>query len=181
MKRNFFDQLYQRYYKPQPKWAKGVINVLVVGGGAYLLWQWHQSSKEKKILDEAGQTADYATQELAALAKQGIVPSFSNSEYEALSQGLEQAMSGCGTDEDLIYQIFGYLKNKADVLKLITVFNIRYYMPCKWTNPQDYLLWQINPQRFPGGLSAWLRFDLTTNEIAKVNQIMAERGITYQF
>ena len=121
---NFYD----KYYASQPGVVKAVIAVGVAFGG-YKLYQYYQE-KEKQA--QLKLVIDYAADELSQLAQQGIVPSYSDSTFESFSQQLEGSMTGCGTDEEAIFNVFRQMKNEADPRKLIAAFAVRNYTPCQY-------------------------------------------------
>jgi hypothetical protein len=177
MKRTFYD----RYYKDQPPWAKGVINVVVVGGAALAIYSIVSSNKKKQDIADANKPSEAAALDLKALAAKGIKPTMYDSQYYVLSDGLVQAMTGCGTDEGMVYNIFSQLRNDADILKLVIAFGVRFYQPCVWTSPISYAIWQVNDKAYGGNLATWLSYDLTDSEVSKVNSIMTANGLSYQF
>lgn len=84
---------------------------------------------------------------------------YKESEYKQFADRLFNAMDGVGTNEQAIYDVFGKMKTKADVLKLIAVYGVK----------DDETL------------SQWLYGDLSTSEIATVNNILSTQQIDYQF
>lgn len=177
MKKTF----YEKYYKDQPAWAKGAINVLVVGGLAYTAYTIYQNNKKKKDINQANTQANQAAEELKKLATKGIHPSYYDSQYEGLSQALVQAMTGCGTDKDMVFNVFRQMKNDADILRLVNAFGVRFYQPCAWTSPISYSIWLVNDQAYGGGIATWLDYDLSAGDIRKINTILSDAGINYQF
>lgn len=96
-------------------------------------------------------------------AQTGELPTLSQSRFVLLSNQLEQAAKGVGTDEQSIYNVFNQMGNTADVYKLIAVYGTR--------DGQD--------------LPAMIRSELSSawpfNEISKLNKILANKGISYSF
>ncbi len=178
MSKNTF---FKRQTSDQPGWAKGVQNTIIVGGIALVAYIIYKNNKDKKDLADANTAKTAADRELLELAKEGIFPTLYDTEFETLAQILVQAMGGCGTDEDSIYSVFRQMKNDADVLKLISVFGIGFYQPCVWSSPVSYSIWLANDKAFGGGLPTWLGYDLGSSEIAKVNGILRDKGIQFQF
>lgn len=169
------------FIQDQPRAAKGIEGVIIVGGVfllGYAIYRAYQKGQDEK---QANQPAEAATTELQQLAAKGIYPTWNDAQYLNLSEQLVQAMNGCGTDEDAIYQVFSGLRNDADFLKLVQQFGIRYYEPCSWSSPISYLRWQFNDKAFGGNLSTWLGYDLTVGEIAHINSILSSHSITYSF
>lgn len=178
MSKNTF---FKRQTSGQPGWAKGVENVILVGGGALLLYALYKNARRNKDIADANTAAVQAGRDLDTLGNQGIHPTLYDSQYETLSQILVEAMNGCGTDEESIYSVFRQLANDADVLKLIQVFGVRFYQPCIWTSPVSYSIWLANDKAFGGGLPAWLGYDLAADEIKKINDILRSKQISFQF
>lgn len=89
----------------------------------------------------------------------GESPTLSNATFNMLANKLYTAMKGIGTDEDTVYSVFGQLNNTADMLKLIAVFGTR----------------------DGETLDQWIRGDLASWEIAKLNRLLSNKGIAYSF
>ncbi len=160
---------------------KSTINV-IVGVGAVLVGytaytNYKRREEEKKALEGAAAAAG----ELATLAAQGINPSYYDSQYLTLVDQLVQAMNGCGTDEQAVYNVFRQLQNEADIRKLIVLFGIQYYEPCGWTDPIAASIFQVNDHAYGGSLSTFLNYDLSTSEIGEINGILTGKGIHFQF
>ncbi len=172
---------YAKAYEGMPRWAKGVVNVVVVGGTAFIGWKIYQGIKKNEMIRRAGQAAKQAGNDLQLLAQRGIYPSYAISQYEIFSQELVIAMAGCGTDNSAIESVMEAMRNDADVLRLIQVFGVRAYEPCLYTNPIDHATWVWNPEAFPGALGVWFAYDLSTGDIEDINDILKARGITYRF
>lgn len=85
--------------------------------------------------------------------------SYSDSDYVNLANKLYVAMKGVGTDEDAIFSVFLLMNTESDVRKLVNAFG---------TKKKETL-------------SEWLLGDLSTNDINKINSILAEKGINYNF
>jgi hypothetical protein len=169
------------FYNSLPPWSRGIVVVIGVSGIALLTYSVYKNLKAKKERDEANKQAEQAKLEFKELKKTGIVPTYSASQYEGFAQKLVQAMDSCGTSESSIYSVFQSMKNKADVLSLITAFSVRYYTPCSATNPISYAQYIFNNKAFGGSLATWLEYDLTNSEIAKINKILEEKNIDYKF
>lgn len=168
-------------YKKLPDWSRGVIGIVVIGGTAVAIWAIARGIKNRKGIAEANQAAKAASVELQALKARGINPTMDISQFEALSQRLVQAMNGCGTEEDQIYDVFKAIKNEADIRQLITTFGVRYYQPCAGDQPISYTRWLFNDNAFGGGLPTWLSYDLDANEIKKINDILKNNKVDYSF
>lgn len=170
-----------KYFKDLPPWAKGVV---VVGGGAALYFaglSFYRNVKRNKDTKEANKAGQAAQKELVELAAKGIHPSLAESQFQALSESLVQAMNGCGTDEAMTFNVFKQMKNEADIRKLIATFGVRYYTPCAASQPISYAKYLWNDKSFGGGLPSWLSYELSATELTKVNSILKGNGIKYSF
>lgn len=139
---------------------KEYVNYLVKGGiGLALLYLFTRSSK-------AAQEQQSLNQE----SSQAGTPTYPNSQYQAWANRLEQAMFDWGTEEETIFEIFSSLQNNADFLKLKLAFGTRTYTG------------GVLPGFFNDKLSldAWLQQELDESELARVNQILSSKGITYR-
>jgi hypothetical protein len=169
------------YYKELPSWSKGVVaigGIALVGIIAYTVYKKVKNISDLKInLKES----DSASQELSDLATQGIRPTLSNSQVQSLINALKDAMNGCGTNEQRIYDTFSKLNNDADVKLLLKLWQVQYYEPCSATSPISYARWMFNDKAFGGNLSEWLNYDLSSSEIKQINSIFAKKGIKHKF
>lgn len=172
---------YEKYYADQPRVTKGIINVIVVGGVAFAGWQLWKAAKRREELKKAMELANIAASELAKLAQQGIRPKYYDSQYELWANQLQEAMAGCGTDEDMILAVMAHMQNDADVLKLIERFGVRYYRPCAGSQPISYAMYLLDSQSFGGGLGEWFGYDLSAEDIADINEELASNGVKYRF
>ena len=89
----------------------------------------------------------------------GTSPSFSDTQFKTYATRLYNAMKGAGTDEATVFAVFNDMQNTADVLKLISIYGMK--------DNED--------------LTQWLRGDLSSGEIKKLNSILSGKGIAYQF
>lgn len=169
--------VYEKYYERQPAAVK-VIAVAGLALGGYLIYRHFKRAADEK---DATKAAQDAANELAALQNQGVNPTYSDSQFQGFVDALVQAMNGCGSDENAIYQVFGYMRNDADIRKLITTFGIRYIEPCWISEADAYAVWLFNDKAYGGELASWLNFDLDSSEIGKVNSILRNNGVNYQF
>lgn len=171
------ESAYDKYYEKQP----GAVKVIVVAGLAGIGYLIYRSIKNAQEKSQASQAAKNADKELAALAALGVYPSYNLSQFDVFVNTLVQAMTGCATDEDMIYGVFRQLKNEADIRQLIKSFSVQYYQPCAWTSPVSYAIWQFNDHAYGGDLATWLGYDLSSGEISKINSILSGNGISYTF
>lgn len=166
------------FFGDMPPWAKGVVGIVVVGGLALAGYKVYGMVKSKIDEGEANAAAKEADKELRQL---GINPSYSQTQYVSFVSTLVEAMNDCGTNEEKIFNVFRAMNNKADVLKLISAFGVRYYQPCPGDQPISYTLSLFNDKRYGGNLPTWLAYDLTSGEIKKINDILSKKGINFKF
>jgi hypothetical protein len=149
----------KRYITPE------ILQTGMVLGGLFLVYRLLRPAGAK----EQQQTTTSVKTDIQKETAKGEQPSYSNSNYKTLADKLYSAMNTSGTDESAIYSVFETLKNKIDVLKLIEAYGVR----------------QLYVFGFPVGgkqnLSQALSDELSSNEIAKVNQILFKKGINYKF
>lgn len=169
------------YYKELPSWSKGIVAIgglALVGIVAYTIYRKRKTQSDIKInLKES----DSASQELSDLATQGVRPTLSNSQVQSLINALKDAMNGCGTNEQRVYDTFSKLNNDADVKLLLKLWQVQYYEPCSASSPISYARWMFNDKAFGGNLSEWLNYDLKPSEIKQINSIFAKKGIKHKF
>lgn len=169
--------VYDKYYERQPP----AVKVIVAAGVGLLGYSIYQAVKRNKEEKDAAKAAAAAALELAALAAQGVYPSYGDSQFYVFVNTLVQSMTGCGTDESMIYQVFRQIRNEADIRRLIQLFGVQYYQPCVWTSPVSYTVWQVNDKAYGGDLATWLSYDLGQTEISNINSILKGNGLTFQF
>lgn len=157
-------------FKDLPTWAKGTIAIVVVGGVAFLGYKLYKglsgavniSEPEKALLD--------VNNDIKKLSKTQK-PSYNGSQYRAFADSLYEAMSGLGTDEEEIFNIFRQMKNTLDVLLLTKAFDIRDY------NDDKFLIFNIKSMN----MNQWLSAELSTSNKAELNKILSSKGIKYTF
>lgn len=160
---------------------KSTINIGVGVAAIFIGYSIYKNNQRKKDEEKARAAADLAATELQQLAQQGVKPTYQDSQFQVFVDQLVQAMSDCGTDEDMIMNVFRSMKNDADIRKLISQFGVQYYQPCSFTDPIAATIYQFNNRAYGGALSTWLSYDLSASDITKINQLLQSKGINYQF
>ncbi len=163
------------FYKEHKSTINIVVGVAAVGVG-FAFWKAQQRKKE---LADAFQQRDAINNEIVELANQGVTPSFTESAYYSMADGLVQSMEGCGTDEDQLMSIFGSLQNGADLRKLILAFGVRFYTPCFWQSPIQSTVHFFDEEAYGGDLTAWLYYDLSDSNLKDLNALLHKNGIDY--
>ncbi len=168
MKVNLF-----QWYKELPDWAQGAVIV----GGLALTWFGVANPVRKLIMKKLDETKAVkegvaAGNELDKLRKKGIVPTINKAQAEGMSNSLQAAFAGCGTDASAVFRVFQQLKNDADVYYLINVYGVRIYDACNW----EFDFGDKNLS-----LSGAISDELGFVQKDYINRVMKEKGITYQF
>jgi hypothetical protein len=168
-------------YNELPSWSKGIIGVLTIAATAFVGYTVYSNIKKAKDIKKANVGGKEAEKELKELAKKGINPSYSPTQYTSWVQRLVEAISDCGTDENSVYAVFQNMKNKADILSLVASFGVQFYRPCGATQPISYAKYLFDSKSFGGSLSTFIQYDLSVSEIAKINKILEGKKIDYKF
>lgn len=170
-----------KYYSDLPSWAKGVVSVGGIAIVGFVIWNAYKKVKDKKNLQDALLVAKDAKAEAQILQSKGIKASYTQTQYEAFSLKLVEAMNGCGTSIGSVNSVFEAMKNKTDVLRLIEVFGVRYYRPCPATDPLSYARYMYDQNIFGGNLQTWIEYDLSSKEVSNVNNILSAKNIDFKF
>lgn len=155
-----------------PKWAKGVVAVIVIGGLAYVGYKLLKAPK--KIEENKGNREENRSNnnELEKLNGNPTTrQTLSQSDASAIANKLFTAMDGYGTDVPTIEQQMNRLKNQADWLAVKVAYGIREVSSGK-----------LNPEpNYTGTLEGALASELGINDVmarARVNAAMKKKGIT---
>lgn len=81
------------------------------------------------------------------------------SQLNTLSTKIYSALKGAGSDEDAVYAAIEEVQNRTDLLQLIKTFGVKDSLTMK----------------------EWLYDDLSVDEIAHINNILASKNINYVF
>ena len=90
--------------------------------------------------------------------------------YTSAADTLEEAMNGTGTNEDAVYNIFQQLTTGSDLMKLISVFGVRYYEAGTFYSGSGYK-----------NLAEFITADFEGDEIDVINNIIQSKGINFYF
>ncbi|MDR3047608.1 MAG: hypothetical protein LBU51_08380 [Bacteroidales bacterium] len=137
-----------------PKRAIAIVIILIVVVVIYFVFR----TKIKTWIEEIKNSMDANRALEEEVSATGEKMSFSESQYRNYAQRLYNAMNGIGSNNDAIYSVFNEMRNTADVLKLVSVFGTR------------------DGQQ----LSEWLYSEWFLS-ITKINKILTDKGIAYQF
>lgn len=138
---------------PRRAWTIGIALVLAI---VLLVVFWSRiKSLFQSLLNKGGMNAELEEH----ITQTGESPTLSGVQFNLLANKLYNAMKGVGTDEDTVFACFNQLNNTADVLKLIAVFG---------TKDGETL-------------DQWIRGDLSSWEISRLNRNLSNKGIAYAF
>jgi hypothetical protein len=129
---------------------------LVAGGiaGAFVL------RKIYRVVTNKGQAGSLGTGGVPA-------PTRSQQYYQVAADTIQKAAFDLGTDEDAIFRVFEDLNGDGDFIALFNAYGIRGYFSFS-------TLWvDLN-------LTQTLQEELSTGEIADLNQVLASRNITFR-
>lgn len=148
----------KEYYKP-------IIAIGVGGVVAYFVAQVAKrfTTESKRLIDEKKAVES----ELAQAAKQKPL-TYPDSQYQSMARVIQIAGFDVGTDEQAIYNTFRLLKNNADYLALTQAWGKPTRKVYEWGIGRDMTLQQF------------LRWEMDSKEIAKINAILKARNIKYR-
>lgn len=136
------------------------LGLALLGGVGYGVYTIVNAIRRAEARRKAQEEAEKLKGEIQALqTTTGQSQSYPESQYTTMADTLYYAMAGWGTDEESIFSTFGTLVNNVDFLKLQTAFGSR----------DGY------------SLTEWLRGDLSSDDIRKINSLLTDRGIIYRF
>ncbi len=170
-----------------PSWAKGIS---VVGAGVILTVigiTTYKAISNALVTKKGMQAANDAEQDSAKLSAAGINPSYLGSEYETMAGAIKSAINDCNASNsektDNVLSVFDKMKNIQDVLHLIQAFGVRQATPC-WqdiTYLMDNIALSFAPTTYKGDLTWWLRQQLNTEDLNKLNKSLLDKGINFTF
>lgn len=159
------------FFSDIPGWAKGIVIIIIIAIIAFITYKLF-----KKYFSETGasdrEDVKDAQSDLNDLKKNGIIPSYNQSQYSNWANTLKTSFDGCGTQNDAWQRIFNQMKNDADVLALIATYGVRTYDGCNWEG-------DFNDKT--GTLSAGLQDELSSGELGKLNKLLSDKNIKHQF
>jgi hypothetical protein len=147
---------------------KLLIYVAGIGVGSLLLYKLYQNLKNRNIYTGGGgsytpPTGGGGETETTSLNSQ--------EQLNKMSKDLFDAMDGCGTNNDLIYETLGKVKSQQDWLNLIRTYG----------NQTLVGHWYCGSMDFTGGLIESIREEmggLGDTEVPKCNDILRSKGVT---
>ncbi len=175
------------YWTDLPQWAKGAI---AVGGLAVVYFAARGVWKQFRKVEEQGkarQTVREQKSEIADMQRNGVRPSYPESQFKSWADRLQKQYDGADLNNNLFdynipvlgtwsgsgkvtAQIVGQLKNNLDFLKLSDAWGVRTYDQAGWFTGD-----------FTGNLIQAVNDELDNGEVNALNNILKKNGISYRF
>ena len=118
--------------------------------------------------DKVKLTVDQVKTEIQKKEDAGELPTFTQTQYNTFADTLSAAMEGMGTDETTIYRVMAKMTTLLDVMKLVSAFGVRTYHEFLWIEEQY-------------NLGQWFQNELGASEMKKLNKILSDKKINFQF
>lgn len=158
-----------KIYQDAPPLGK-IILIVVACVLAYFIYKFLSKAMAPKPANE--NLIDSGSNEIGALQTSGEVANYTATQYNGWADNLKEAMNGMGTDEEAITNVFKYMQNKTDVLRLIKAFGIKEYT--------DDKLFIFNVK--PLNLQEWISAELDQEEKDEyINNVLKSKNINYIF
>jgi hypothetical protein len=179
-----------KVYQELPQWAKGVV---VVGGLVVTYIVGNTIYKRIKAFSDSADAQNKLRQledDLDKKLKQGQQPTFSSTQYNNFADSIQTLFEGCDYTTPIIPVPTSWILNIGWSNSGASLFNILY----QFNNDVDFLALQkafatrtISKGWYCGGdytnvtLSQAVNKQLNSQEIAAVNKLLTQKGITYRF
>jgi len=166
----------KKSYMNLPPATRGLITLVGVGVGLFVVYKIYKSVSGtlsgETTQAQAGSREDRNWASEADKLNQNPATKASITNAQALSYAnvLFACMDGYGTDEDQIYGVFKNIKNDADFAMIQNAYGVREISSGAW-NPEP---------NFKGTLSGALTNELSASEKDVLNNILAQKKITYR-
>lgn len=154
-----------------PTWSKGVIALIVAGGGAFALYKLYSYLKARSEQSEQRGEITATQKKLDDEKKAGRGGGITDLEAEQIANKLQTAFNGYGTDNKAIYNLFAQIKNDYDLTNVRKFYGIREISSGRGN---------IAPN-FTGTLDQTIIEEMSTKEIQNINLMLAKKGIRNRF
>jgi hypothetical protein len=101
----------------------------------------------------------------------GVSTTFDSAKYKEIADKMFDAMTGWGTNLNVLYNNFALMKTNDDVMALIAAYGIREIPSGKFNPVPD----------FGGNLPEAIANELTQGEIDNINTILSKNTVTIRF
>lgn len=153
----------------EEKLAANLVTIAIGGTVAFIIYNKFIKKDEKKRGEQETKNID---NELEAAKKKKPL-SYPVSQYATFCNIIVTATQDAGTDEDAIYSVFQKIKSNADYLQLLKSWG----NPTRQVYPDPILFYSTG---YKLTLPQLIRFDMSNDEVTKVNNILAANGVTYR-
>lgn len=155
----------QQSFAGLPPWAKGIISVGILAGLGYVIYKVTQKLGEEPKRD-ADEDKQIQTELETEIKKTPL--SYGASQYATFANNIQEAGYDVGTDEESIYSVFRKMKNNSDYLALLKA----------WGKPTRTVYeWGVGRKKT---LSQFLRSEMNSTEIRKINTILSNNKVKYR-
>lgn len=116
-----------------PSWAQGFGVVAIIGGGAYLLYQWNKQRQQALEIKPEATAVQQQDAEIQVYQSTGLKPTYNLSVYTSAANTIEKLLNGCETfssELQAINEVIRTVKNKLDWAILIKAFGTRKIDDC---------------------------------------------------
>lgn len=176
------------WFTSLPPWARGVVIVGGAGVTVFGVVSIVKALNAKKAQEKAQAELKGFTDDLDALAKSGIHPTFQETQYKLWADAIHQQFQGCdprsrtyGFFDDtsvgnysgsgqVVFNVLSSLSNDADFLALATAWGRRSFDACGWFTGD------VTDVTLAGAIED----ELDSSEVAGLNKILAAKGIQYR-
>lgn len=149
-----------KWFDSPAKIIGGIIVLIVLG---IVLKRLFNSLAEKVDLVT---TTTQGKTEVESLIAGGMLPTYSDTEYESFADMLFIAFDGNGTDDSAVEDVFSKMENKVDVLKLILAYGTKVLE--SWGMDED-------PKNLPMTMVS------EGVDIEEINSLFMLKGVDYTF
>ena len=140
---------------------RNMLQIGLLAIGAYMLWKFTKGNTAQNTQD--------VKDSINILKSQGVTTTFLPAWYSQKAEQLYSALFSWGTDESTIFGIIGQLVNDADMLALINAFGSKRAD----VTEAGGLMWWTLPE--------YIRKDMSTSDISKLNNILSLKAIAFRF
>jgi len=154
-----------------PTWSKGVIALIITGGGAFALYKLYSYLKARSEQTEQRGEITATQKKLDDEKKAGRGGGITDLEAEQIANKLQTAFNGYGTDNKAIYNLFAQIKNDYDLTNVRKFYGIRKVSSGRFNLAKD----------FEGTLDQTIIEEMSSKEIQNINLMLAKKGIRNRF
>jgi hypothetical protein len=166
----------KKSYMNLPPATRGLVTLVGVGVGLYIVYKIYKSvsgtlsGETTQAQASSREDRNWASEADKLNQNPATKASITNAQALSYAAVLFACMDGYGTDEEQIYGVFRNIKNDADFAMIQNAYGVREISSGSW-NPEP---------NFKGTLSGALTNELSASEKVALNNILAQKKITYR-